>query len=344
VYLTLPAVGINISDHSIKMLELKEIGGQFVLGNYETLPLPVGAVIGGKIVKQEPVIAALKELKSTFGLQFVRSSIPEEEGYIFSLQLKDISEKDIYSTIEFKLSEQIPLSSSEAVFDYSIIGGERKGKLEINVAVLPRTVVEMHKRLFEEAGLTPLSLEIEAQSIARSVIDVQSKEAFVIVDVGRTRTGIAIADCQVVRHTFTLSTGGDAFTSVIKSHKGCTPEEAEEIKQQSGIMPLEYDEKLASELGKVAEGLAAEVSRRIEFWNAQVSKHTVRSSPVSGVILCGGNATMPGLREALAAGVSLDVDIANVWQNLFSFEEIIPPIDFYHSLGYASAIGLSLIR
>lgn len=341
-YIVRPAVGINISDHSMKMVELLSDKQSFVLGDYDTVALAPGAVQGGKINDIQVVVDALKQLKETFGLTWIRASIPEEEGYIFSLSLPHVTDKSIESALEFKITDNVPLSLSESVYDYSIISREGD-TVNVNVTVLPRETVETHQSLYESAGLIPLSFEIEAQTTARSVIPHTSSETLAIVDIGRTRTGVAIVEKQLVRHTSTVANGGDSLVQVIAQGRTISPQEAEVVKEKVGIIPYEFDIMTAERLSSVVASLASDVYMQIDYWNNQMSKNVVSSKLVSGVVLCGGNATVPGLREALAGHIGLPVTIGNVWSNVLSLNEHIPPIDFNHSLGYASAIGLALI-
>ena len=64
--------------------------------------------------------------------------------------------------------------------------------------------------------------------------------------------------------------------------------------------------------------------------------------PVEKVFLLGGSANFKGLPEYIAGKVRAQTERPNVWQNAFSFDEYIPPIDYRTSLQYATAIGLAL--
>jgi len=63
---------------------------------------------------------------------------------------------------------------------------------------------------------------------------------------------------------------------------------------------------------------------------------------VERVILCGGNANIQGLPEYLEHVLNISVDRANIWQNIFSFDEVIPEMPYEMSLSYATAVGLAM--
>ena len=63
---------------------------------------------------------------------------------------------------------------------------------------------------------------------------------------------------------------------------------------------------------------------------------------IKEIILCGGDANLAGLTEYLTLTLKIPVKLANVWLNVFSFEEYVPEIEFNKSLKFATAVGLAL--
>ena len=84
-----------------------------------------------------------------------------------------------------------------------------------------------------------------------------------------------------------------------------------------------------------------EIAARIQYWH---STHEVRSRRINSIILCGGSVNLKGLPEYMTELLGIRTERANVWQNAFSLDAMIPPIDLRHSYGYATAIGLALKR
>jgi Tfp pilus assembly PilM family ATPase len=56
----------------------------------------------------------------------------------------------------------------------------------------------------------------------------------------------------------------------------------------------------------------------------------------------GGSANLKGLADYIAGRAQAPCERGNVWRNVASFDEYIPPIDKRRSLQYATAIGLAL--
>jgi Tfp pilus assembly PilM family ATPase len=65
-------------------------------------------------------------------------------------------------------------------------------------------------------------------------------------------------------------------------------------------------------------------------------------SPVERVFLVGGGANLRGLTDFIAGKVHVRTERPNVWRNVASFEDSIPPIDRRTSLQYVTVVGLAL--
>ena len=338
--LRMPAVGLNMSDHSIKVIELVPKKKHFTVGKYMNKYIPDGIITGGIVKDNEALVSILKSIKKDLDLCFIRVSVPEENAYSFNLTLPMVSEKELHNMIKLQLQEYVPLSPSEAVFDYDIID-HVDGNLNIGVSVLPNVIIEQYFNFFEQSGMIPIAFEIEAQTLARAVIPKNNKLANMIIDIGRTRTGVAIVKGTVVQYTATLEVGGDSFINAIAKDKNITFAEAEKIKQEVGAKNKGAGSVYSSIYSPLSV-LRDELGRRFEYWETHISKKGNKTEKIEKIILCGGNATMPGLKEFLSSGLSTSVEIGNTWVNVFEDGKYLPPIDFNHSLGYASAVGLAL--
>jgi len=58
-YLTQPAVGMDISDRSIKFMELKYKDGEFSLGRFGEREIPAGVIEGGELKEINQLVAIL---------------------------------------------------------------------------------------------------------------------------------------------------------------------------------------------------------------------------------------------------------------------------------------------
>ena len=330
----MPSVGVDISDTTIKFVELVRTKKGIQVGRFGSKKIAEGIVVAGKIVDPDALIAELTELREENNLQFVRASLPEEQGYLFEASLPaDVT--NVHQAIEFVLEENVPLTPEEAVIGYDLIEDSRA-----LVSVFPGSAAERYTRLLHAAGLVPLSLEIEPQAIARAVLRPDQKGSTCIVDFGRQRTGIAMTLGQHVKFATTITAGGDAVSEAILAAAPDTdPKNIATIKNEKGVAFLK---QYGVEAMAPINALAAELLRYIAYWNTLEDTVAKKQKPITKVILCGGNGNMAGLPELLTKELKIKVERANVWTNILDIKKETPAIHLRESLGLAPAIGLAL--
>ena len=348
-FLSMPSVGIDVSDNSLKFLELYATRDGLRIGRFGEEIIPPGIIVGGKIQKGEALVEILTKVRKEHGIRFVRATLPEERGYLFELSLPDMQAAEMTGAIEFKLEENVPIAPAEATFGYDLLPAAHSGGTRMRravVSVFPRAATEAYAKLFHDAGLTPLSLETEPQAIARAVVPNGDSGTYLIIDIGRERSGISIASGGAVRFATTTDIGGDPITKAFAAHfSSLSVEEVTELKNTRGLAAVreEKDATFTEQVEGVLARLAEHAQEHLRHWHTHHEGDTTKRPPVRKVLLCGGNANLAGLPERLSQELKLPVSRANVWVNTFSLEQHVPSsISFQESLGYAPVIGLAL--
>lgn len=338
--------GIDVSDSSIKMLTLKRGVHGFEVDSFGAGPLAPGVVVNG--VVQDPVAlgAALRALREEAGApRNAHLALPEEKAYVFTMHVHDVAdEKNVHAMIEFEFEGRVPLKPAQAIYDYDVLEVQGDGTgAEIAVTVFPRDVVEGYMHACLAGGITPVSFEIEARSIARSIVPRGARQAALVVDFGRARTGIAILKGEIPIFTTTVAVGGDTITEVLVKGLKITEPEAESIKNTQGIFVGDGSDKNVTEvISGTAAALADEVVRHYQYWDSRRDEHGERATPIRNVLLTGGSSNLRGLPEYISGRVKAPTVRVDVWQNVCSFDTYVPSITENHALGLATVIGLAL--
>jgi len=344
-YLNLSTVGLDISDESVKFIELTHTAVGFHLSHFGHANFPVGAIVSGKIIKREDVLAVLKKIKEENNFSLVHLSLLEEECFVAKISIPaSIKPKDLRGSIELQLEEYIPLRADQVIFDYEIHSRptEGKGNYTVSVLIAPKTLVADYTSLIREAGLAPASVEIEVESIARALIAPTDQNTYLIVDLGKTRTGFTIVDHGVSFFSTTInSISGETFTKAVQKVLNVSEEEAEQAKIKNGLRRSSSDNKVFESLLPAISSLKDEIGRYCNYWNDLAEENESRKK-ISKVILSGGQASLPGLAEYLAADLKTSVEVGNPWTAFSDDKEKLPKLDFNNSLRYVTAIGLAL--
>lgn len=344
-FLEMPAVGLDLSDSAVTALELIRRKDSYVVGRFGRRALPSGAISGGYVNDKEGVIAELTKLKDELHLDFVHASVSEEKAYLFKTSIPRVPSKEMRSVLEFKLEEHVPVPAAETVFDYTVIapnGHAPPDHIDVGVTVLPRKVVDTYTELLSVAELVPLSFEIEAQAIARAVVKGGDRGAHLIVNFGEEKTGLFIVSDAVVYFTSTVTIGGRNITEAFAKHLSVSREEAEKIKRERTALFARADGELFFSLMNAVSALKDEVNKLSVYWRTHQDAGGDARKKIEKVVLTGRDAALPGFDEYLALSLSVPVEVGNVWRNICSFDDYIPPIPFDESLDYAAAVGLAL--
>lgn len=346
-YIQLPSAGVDISDTSLKYIQFKNTSRsaeELDLLYWGDIDIPEGALERGVVHDGQKLADALREVKDRIGADTVRVSLPEERAYLFETQIqRGTPLKEVRSLLEFRLEENVPLSPRDAFFDYDFIeGGEDENTVRVSVTAYAKDTVMSYYDACRSAGVVPIAFEIEAQAIARATIPRGNTGTHMIVDFGKTRTGVGIVHKGVLMYTSTIDIGGAVLSDAMRKKLGDREEsELTRIKNTQGLVQGIGDSSVHDVLLATMSSIVDEIGARIQYWNTKDAAHEYRQ--IQSIILCGGSVNMKGLPAYFSEVLGVEAKRANVWQNAFSIEETIPPIGRRYSFGYATAIGLALV-
>lgn len=347
-YMMMPSTGVDISDTSLKYIRfasgVKKVGKR-ELELWGEIDIADGVLKRGQVMDAKQLVTVLEEFKAKTKADYVRVSLPEERAYLFETEIKrSTPAKEIRGLLEFRLEENVPIPAREAFFDYDILENETTdAALRVVVAAYSRETILHYYDACRSAGLTPLSFEVEAQAMVRSILPAGIAGAHMLVDFGKTRTGIGIVYNGVLMYTSTIDFGGNQLSEILRKELGdITEGELTMIKNSQGLIKGVNDTRSYDALISTVSVIKDELAARIQYWHSAEYKQTDRR--IQSLILCGGSANLKGLPEYFTEILGINCARANVWQNAFNLNDVVPPIDLRHSYGYATAIGLALKR
>lgn len=344
LYLELPSIGLDVSDTSVKYVQLTpnyHDRGTYEVGLWGDIDIAADAVSRGQVNDVNALALSLQEVRERTGVTNVRVSLPEERAYIFETEVKrNISVSEIRAQLEFKLAEHVPLSPRDAFFDYDIIE-EKENTLNVSVVVYARDTIMSYHEACQQAGLMPVAFEVEAQAIARSTLPQGHADTHMIIDFGKTRTGLGIVFAGHLLYTSTIDIGGAELSRAMRRQLGNDVAESEltQIKNTEGLLPRRENTKICEALLTAVATIKDEVATRLQYWHTRDHDRTVRR--ISSIVLCGGSANLKGGPEYLTETLGIPTVRGNVWRNILADNEV-PPIEKRFSYGYATAVGLAM--
>jgi len=343
----MPCVGVDISDTSMKYVSFEPTTlnkTEKKIKLWGDITIPSGAVHRGQVNDTEQLVSVLKELKRETKAEFIRVSLPEERAYLFETEIKHNTPlKEVRSLLEFRLEENVPIPSREVFFDYFILpGASESNKAKVAVAAYARETILKYYDSCVAAGLRPVSFEVEAQAMARSVIPQDATGATMLVDFGKTRTGIGIVYKGALLYTSTIDIGGQQLSQALRKVLGEDVAESEltRLKNTQGLVRGADSSQVYETLLSTVSVIKDELAARMQYWHMRGEDMNTRR--INSIVMCGGSANLKGLPAYMTETLGVPCVRGNVWENTFSLDSTIPPIDKRHSYGYATAIGLAL--
>ncbi|MEK7103820.1 MAG: type IV pilus assembly protein PilM [Patescibacteria group bacterium] len=344
------AIGIDISDLSIKFALIEKKGKKTKLVSLIKQDIPVGAIEKGEIRNEQLVTQAIqkavqvleKEKKGSFKKAVI--TLPEEKSFVDIIKLPVLKEAEkVSSMVAFEAENVIPFPLSEVYYDFEKV--ETTAKLakcqEVILAACPKKTVDAYLSIFKGAGFFPVAMEVESFAIARAITERDFfYSPFLAVDFGETRTTLAIFAGKNLRLTSTIQVSSGQLTKSIAAFFEISEETAEEIKIKEGLSgKKEVYEAMIPFLNDTAE----QIKNYIDYYHT----HSVKcqefdnKKSLKKICLCGEGANLKGITEFLFSELGMEVEKADVLINL---SEKKLPQNFKNSdaLGFATAIGAAL--
>ena len=328
-------VGIDVSDHSIEVLQL-DVDGNILFCARSVLEK--GTVESAEIKDAEKLGKIFQETLKMAGLDVLMAkkrarikglfSLPESKVFIreFVFETRD----GLQEKLREKIKETIPLSFEDLYWDHIELGDQLKGARLLVVAV-PAEIIDQYLRFFWSQKVDPVVFEIEASSIARALLPKEEQgSGAVVIDIGAKTSIISIFDSKKdLNLSVSVFYAGDYFTKKIAEKLGISQEEAEQMKESFGF----EEEPAASILKDCSAVLVKEIQDALKYHRDKFGFQADK------IIIAGGSALLPGIEEYLQGNFKEKVEIGRPLRN-------IKPGSFFQddkqAMLFANVIGLAM--
>lgn len=331
------AFGLEISEASVKLAQLKKKGQRFSIVRYRRAQIPEGIITKGEIKDKERLAEIIKSAaqQARISTPWVVLSLPSEKTYFKVLSLPPMPKEEITEAATWKMGSEIPLPSKEIYTDWQLLESSSQFT-KIFLAATRKEVVESYVEVLKKAELKPLALELESAASARCLISkARENKATLIVDIGQRRTCFVIFDQKMLRFNSSIPISGDQFTDLIAQNLHLSFEEAEKFKinykEAKGDL---WRNKILKIIYPSLDKIALEVNKVIRYYQS----HFPKGNEISKILLCGGSVNLFGLDSYLSLEARRHIDLANPWINI-SPSEIMSKKE---ALSFVKPLGLAM--
>lgn len=313
-------IGLDISDLSFKMVQIKKNGGTCKIQALSRVVLPEGVISGGFIQDRQKASVILNKLMSKPEFGKIKSDkivacLPEPKTFV---KLIDIPKtpNSVNDLIESEIKKNIPLSLDDIYYDWQMIE-EGESKDLILIGASPKNIVNEYSSFLDENGFLIEALEIEPIAICRSVLKEEhleekdksfSRGNYIILDIGATRSSMILYSKNAILLSMSVNVSIDDINN----------------------------DKSRS---------VSKIVKKIKETKIFLNKYFSDRGELSHVLICGGGGLIKNLINDLEDKTSLKVFEADPLDVLGKDKKIIRKhfSDLkYYPPAFATAIGLSL--
>lgn len=300
------SVGIDISDRSIEVVEIKKDHGKLHVSTNRVL-LEAGVVERGLILSKEQLktklLGALKAASPTeIEAQEVLFALPEAQVYTHFFSTAFINQENLSDIVAKEVELNIPLPFEDVIYSFKVIKNKAQKekadkKEEIALVAVSRAVIKQWVEFFKELNLQVYFFEIEPAAHYSGLLSGKLEQPACIVDLGASITLISVSSKDDLFYTYSLPQGGDTLTQKIIDNAAAAGqslafEAADEIKRTQGL-------SADSGCAKAIQGFLAPIIEEI-FLALNIGQ--VRAGQaINHVYLIGGTAALLGLEEYLTS-------------------------------------------
>lgn len=337
-------IGLDIGSTAVRIAEVSE-GDRPAVLRLGQVPLPLGAVESGEVRIADQVSAAIDRLRHVSGINGneVFIGVQNTKVVVRVVSIPWLPEKELRAALGFQAQEFLPMSADEAVIDCELLAeeqvdGQRRQRLLLVAA--QRLAVNDEILAIEDAGLTPIGVDLAPFAAVRSLADGASEGVEAVVDIGGHVTSVTMHQAGTVRLVRVLPIGGRNVTSTIAKNLGIEEAAAELLKrgENDPSSGESLDRVLAREAAlEGARPLVEEIASTIEFSIRQES-----GLEIGRIVLTGGGSHLDGLTDLLDTRLHIPVERGRVFSRARS--RLVPELGAMVEAGgaFSVAIGLAL--
>jgi len=340
--------GLDISSSSAKLVELnRSPDGEYVLERFASEPFEKGWIVDGQIEKFDEVAEAVKRVVAKSGTKTRQVVLAMPQSAVITKKIilpAGLREEELELQVESEANQYIPFSLDEVSLDFCVVGPSTTsvGDVEVLIAASRKDKVQDRQGLAEAAGLKPVVLDIEshASRLAMSRLVAQlpgeGKDALVaLFEIGADTTSLKVLRDEELLYDRDQAFGGSQLTHLISRQYGLSFEEAE-AKKLSGDLPEDYE---SSVLAPFVDTLSQEIGRALQYFFTSTPHHKVHY-----IMLAGGTATLPGLKERVTDLTGFAAQVVNPFEHMRLGSAVRESRVRREAPSYLTACGLAMRR
>jgi type IV pilus assembly protein PilM len=311
---TTPLFGLDISTSSVKVVQLSNFNGKYIVEAYGVELLPPQSVVDRSIKDIEKVSEAIRRLVNRTGInrKFAAIAVAGSSVITRVIQMNaTLDETEIVVQIQTEADRYIPYPLEEVYYDYEILGSYQKNTdfVDVLLAAARIETIELKRTVVTASGLKATVVDVESLAIEKAFALAASHlphseliRHVALIDIGSTNTDIYVFQNLQTVYNRSQAFGGKHLSDEIQRRYGLS--EAEAIAAQKyGGLPEDY---ITEVLNPFKETVVQQINRAL-----QVYFSSTEDAQINFLALAGGVGLLPGLDALVQSKLGVKTFIAN---------------------------------
>ncbi|MEY2539753.1 MAG: type pilus assembly protein PilM [Verrucomicrobiota bacterium] len=315
-------ISLNLGSQTIGVAQFQaQANGGLVLENYrlrENL-----ADVAGEGTRYTHVATFLRQMLDELGIKAgaVNYAVAGQSVFARFVKLPAVEEEKIERIIGFEAQQNVPFPIDEVVWDYQLVGGGADEQIQVVLVAIKADLLDEINAGVEASGLRTTIVDVAPMALYNAFRYSYSDlgGCSLLVDIGaRTTNLLFIESARIFSRSVPI--GGSSITAAIAREFDEPFAAAELRKKREGFVSLggAYAEPSDPDVARVSKimrstmtRLHAELMRSISHYRSQQ-----QGNAPNRVLLCGGSASTPYMREFFQEKLQLTVEFFNPLRNV----------------------------
>src|SRR5207302_122885 len=218
------ALGLDIGSSSVKLAQLKEAKGGYILEAFGVATLPPEAIVDGALMNSTAIVEAIRGLVSQYKLKNREAAIgvSGHSVIIKKISMPKMTQEELEESIQWEAEQYIPFDVKDVNIDVQILTPPDQdtgtGQMDVLLVAAKKDMINDYTSVVSEAGLLPVVVDVDAFAV-QNAFEVNydlPKETVVLVNAGASVVNINVLASGLTTFTRDVTMGGNQFTEEIQ--------------------------------------------------------------------------------------------------------------------------------
>lgn len=306
---------LDIGTTAVRVVQLKKSGDAWNLVKYGSAPVDIKVASSDAPEDQKRLGDAITKLISQTGIaeRNVVVGIPSNKMFATVVDLPDLPQQELASTIKYQAEQFIPMSIEEAKIDWAILGKSLRDpqKNEVLLASVANKFSEARLDLVESVGLNVVALEPDSLALARSLVPQGNQDAMMIVDFGDFSTDLVAVLGGSPRLIRSIPVGLQTLIKAATQNLNIDTNQANQFIMKFGLHPDRLEGQILKSLDATLDQFIVEINKSVKFFQSRYPNVALKYLMMSGHTL-----SIPAFGEYIAGKTNIQTVAGNAWGNV----------------------------